>query len=372
MSRNQIRIVDSGGQGMQQAPVAKLLWSVALGVLPLLAACSSKPATPPTAEAAVPVAIAEAVPASGESSLEISGTVRLKRETPLGFNTAGRIAAILVREGDSVVRGQVLARLDPTSLAAASSSARAEADRADADYRRLAGLFAKGWVTAPRVDSARAAAAAARARVQQTGFDIGLATIRAPSAGMVLRRPAEPGQIASPGQAVLIIGERDSGYVLRVPLADADLDRVRQGQLAAVTIPALGAEPIAATVSEIGARGDDATGTFRVELSLPSRPDMRSGLIGTARLRFGGATPAGGAVTVPATAVFGARADEGFVYVHDAASGRVRLRQVALGPLGDTAVTVTSGLQPGEKVVTSGADRLRDKLKVTVAKPARA
>ncbi len=357
---------------MQRAPVAKKLLGGAAVLLPLLAGCSSPPPPAPAAEAPLPVAIGEAVPASGESSLEISGTVRLKRETPLGFNTAGRIAAILVREGDVVERGQVLARLDPTSLSAASSSARAEADRAEADYRRLNGLYAKGWVTAPRVDTARAAAAAARARVQQTGFDIGLATIRAPSAGLVLRRPAEPGQIATPGQAVLIIGERDSGYVLRVPLADADLDRVKRGQLAAVTIPALGAQPIAATVSEIGARGDDATGTFRVELSLPPRPDMRSGLIGTARLRFGGSAPAGGAVTVPATAIFAARADEGFVYVLDAAGSRVRLRQVALGPLGDTAVTVTAGLRPGEKVVTSGADRLRDGLKVTVAKPARA
>ena len=356
---------------MQRAPVAKWLFGMALGAIPLLVGCSSPTAKPPAVEVPLPVAIATAVPATGESSLEISGTVRLKRETPLGFNTAGRIAAIMVREGDSVARGQVLARLDPTSLAAASSSARAEADRAEADYRRLNGLFSKGWVTAPRVDSARAAAVAARARVQQTGFDVGLATIRAPSAGMVLRRPAEPGQIASPGEAVLVIGERDSGYVLRVPLADADLDRVKRGQLAAVTIPALGAEPIAATVSEIGARGDDATGTFRVELSLPPRPDMRSGLIGTARLRFGGTAPAGGAVIVPATAIFAARADEGFVYVHDAASGRVRLRQVALGPLADTAVTVTAGLQPGDRVVTSGADRLRDGLKVTIAKPAR-
>ncbi len=52
--------------------------------------------------------------------------------------------------------------LDPTSLSAAAASARAEADRARADYRRLSGLFAKGWVTAPRVETARASAAAGR------------------------------------------------------------------------------------------------------------------------------------------------------------------------------------------------------------------
>ena len=330
-------------------------------------ACSSAVSPRPvTTEVAIPVTIAVAVPASSGSSLDVSGTVRLKRETPLGFNSPGRIAAVTVREGDRVRRGQLLARLDTTSLGATAAAAAAEAARAEADYRRLAGLSAKGWVTAPRMETARAAAAAARARVAQAGFDVGLASIRAPSDGLVLRRPAEPGQMVQPGQTILILGEIAGGYVLQVPLADADLGRIENGQLAAVTIPALGPQPIAATVSEIGARGDDATGTFRIELALPAAPGLRSGLIGSARLRFGGSGPASPAVTVPATAVFAARADEGFVYVHDAASHAVRRRQVALGPLGDTAVTIMSGLKPGDSVVTSGADRLRDGLRVTV------
>lgn len=334
----------------------------------LLTACSSE-APPPAPAPQLPVSLATAIPASGGSSLEISGTVRYKRETALGFNTPGRIAAINVREGDRVARGQLLARLDPTSLGAASASARAEAERADADYRRLAGLFEKGWVTAPRVESARAAAIAARARVAQAGFDLGLANIGAPSAGLILRRLAEPGQITTPGQTILILGEVSSGYVLRVPLADADLARTRLGQPASVSIPALGAAPITATVTEIGARGDDATGTFRVELTLAPQPGMRSGLIGSALLRFAGTAPTGGSVTVPVSAVFGARADEGFVYVHDAAKGRVKLRQVALGAVGDTAITIVSGLAEGEKVVSSGADRLRDGMAVKVAAP---
>ncbi len=333
------------------------------GLAVLAAGCSRSPAVPAAKDDdIVPVALATATLAGDASTLVISGTVRLKRETPLAFNTAGRIAAINVREGDTIVRGQLLARLDPTSLAAADNSARAEAVRATADYQRLSALFAKGWVTAPAVETARANAAAANARVQQAGFEVGLASIHAPSSGAVLRRPAEPGQMTTPGQTVLVVGELASGYVLRVPLADADLARVRLGQTADVTIPALGDAPIAARVSEIGARGDDATGTFRVELALPSRPGLRSGLIGAATLHFPGAVPAAGGsiVTVPAAAVFAARADEGFVYVHDAAHNRVRLRQVALGPLGDRAITITAGLRPGESVVISGVERLRD------------
>jgi multidrug efflux pump subunit AcrA (membrane-fusion protein) len=106
-------------------------------------------------------------------------------------------------------------------------------------------------------------------------------------------------------------------------------------------------------------------------VALPLRPGLKSGMIGKAVLRLPNvATAASGAVLVPATAVFSARADEGFVYLHDAAAGAVRLRQVALGGIDDNAVTVTGGLKPGEMVVTSGPDRLRDGSKVMLAAPA--
>jgi len=347
---------------LQNAPLVVRLSVVSLSLL--VAACSATPA-PPARDAQVPVAVAAAVPAGGDASLLISGIVRLKRETALGFNTGGRIAAISVREGDRVANGQVLARLDPISLSAAAASARADCERAKADYRRLDGLFAKGWVTAPRVESARAALAAAQARVQQAGFDVGLATIRAPSAGVILQRQAEPGQIASPGQTILILGEAASGYVLQVPMSDADLGRISRGQPAQVMIPALGTAPVLASISEVGARGDAGTGTFRVELTLPARPELRSGLIGSARLRLAPTLSSGG-VAVPATAVFGARADEGFVYVFDAALSVVRLRPVGVGPIGDSAVTITTGLRAGEQVVISGAERLRDGMKVSL------
>jgi RND family efflux transporter MFP subunit len=337
--------------------------SLALGLA--LAACSSD--APPAApvETVVPVSLAVVAPSGTDRALRISGTVRLKRETALAFNAPGRIEAILVREGDAVRAGTVLARLDPTSLAAASESARAEAVRAEADYQRLAGLYAKGWVTAPRVETARAAAAAAQARVRQAGFDVGLATIRAPSSGVVLRRPAEPGQIAQPGQTIIEIGEVASGFVLDIPMADSDLSRLRIGQPAQVRIPAVDAASIAATVAEIGARGADGTGTFRVRLALAPVAGLRSGLIGEAALRLPGGSAAS-TVSVPTTAVFSARADEGFVFAYDAAAGRVRLRQVALGPLGDDSLVITGGLMAGDRVVTSGPDRLRDGMRVRV------
>ncbi|WP_408014563.1 efflux RND transporter periplasmic adaptor subunit, partial [Sandarakinorhabdus oryzae] len=135
--------------------------------------------------------------------------------------------------------------------------------------------------------------------------------------------------------------------------------RVRQGMPAQVSVPALGAGTLAGVVSEVGARGDDGTGTFRVEVKLPADRRLASGQIGRARLVLGAAEP-GAPISVPATAVFSARADEGFVFVLEPVTRRVRQRLVALGPVGPDGVVVTGGLRPGEQVVTTGVDRLRD------------
>ena len=341
-----------------------------LAIALILAACSDESAAPPVAAPEpVPVRLTAVGAAPGGGELQATGTVRLKRETALAFNTNGRLAQVMVLEGQSVRPGQMLARLDPTGIEAASEAARAEAARAEADLQRLRKLAADGWITKPRLEAAEATATAARARVEQTAFDVRFANILAPTAAVVLRRQAEPGQMLTSGQPVVTIGELSSGYVLRIPMSDSDLVRVRLGQTALVTIPALGPTPVPATVSEIGARGDDRTGTFQVELRLPAVPGLRSGLIGDAAIRAAPAptATAATALTVPAAAVFDARADEGFVYVFDPAAKVVRARLVTLGPVDDRGIVITRGLKPGEKVVTSGPDRLHDGAAVKVA-----
>ncbi len=344
--------------------VRRVDWMLA-GVAALgLVGCGAKPVAPPVADTVVPVTLATVAPGVGGGVIAVTGTVRLKRETALAFNTSGRLAAITVLEGETVRPGQMLARLDPTGLDAASRSAAADAVRARADYTRLAKLGAEGWVTKSRVESAQAAAAAASAKVEQTGFDVRFGRIVAPVGGIVLRRAFEPGQMVATGVPVVTIGETASGYVLRVPLSDADLRRVRLGAGASVTLAALSAEPVPATVTEIAGRGDDRTGTFQVELRLAPRPGLRSGLIGNAVIHGRGGCDAS-AVAVPASAVFAARADEGFVYVYD--RGVVHARLVGVGALTDAGIAITRGLEVGERIVVSGVDRLRDGTAVTVA-----
>lgn len=336
---------------------------IAFGAAIALAGCGSEAAQGTKAtERPVLVALAEAQPASAQGGVLATGTVRAKRETALSFMSPGRVASLLVDDGDRVTRGQLLAQLDPTTVGAGAASARAEAARAQAELRRMKALADKGWVTRSRLEAAQATASAAQAQVAATAFDVRFSRIYAPAPGVVLRRHVEPNQTVDAGTPIVTVGEASGGYVLRVPLPDADLSRVRIGQGAAVTISALGPEPLAATITEVAARGDERTGTFEIELALPAVPGLRSGLIGEARVRVPGD---GGAVAIPASAIWQARADEGFVYVVDPATQIAKTRLVRLGPIDDREVIVTGGLAPGERVVRAGADRLRDGVKVT-------
>jgi RND family efflux transporter MFP subunit len=325
-----------------------------------LAACKGE-AEAPGAAAAPLVRIAQVGGATVPDAINATGTVGWRREATLGFTSAGRIAAMRVDEGDIIRPGQLLAALDSTTVAASVSAARAERDRAAAEYARSAKLLEQGWVTRPRVDNARAALLAAEANVRSAGFQLRNAAIVSPGAGVVLARLTDAGQIVAAGTPVLVIGEASQGRVIRLPLADRDAARLRIGALATVRIAAVEGE-LTGSVIEIGGRAQQATGTFMIEISLPSDARLRAGQIGTVSITVSdrGST----SLAVPPSAVFAPRAGQAFVYVVDPTAKRVKLRRVSIGEASDSAIRVTGGLRPGEWLATSRLDRLADNMAI--------
>ena len=301
-------------------------------------------------------------------TITATGTVAWRRETSLGFTSAGRIATVAVNEGDSVRRGQLLAALDPTTVAASVAAARAERDRAAGEYARSAKLFEQGWVTRPRVDNARATLAAAEANVRSAGFQSRSAAIVSSSAGVVLARLTEAGQVVAAGTPVLVVGEARGGRVLRLPFADRDAARLRVGARATVKLAAVAGE-LTGSVIEIGGKADRTTGTFVVEIGLPDDPRLRAGQIGTVSIIDSGAgTPS---LLVPPAAIFAPRAGQAFVYVANPTANRVKLRRVSIAETSDSAIRVTGGLQRGEWVATSRLDRLANGMAIAPLRTAK-
>ena len=331
-----------------------------IGLLPLvaLASCGEKSGSKKAAvETAQVVRVFTVEKENLQREISAVGTVRYRRETPLGFTTPGKVAVVRFEEGDFVKRGALLSALDATNVAADVSVSVAERDRARAEFERVRSLYADGWITKARFEAAEASVKAADARVRQAGFASSTAQLYAPSSGVVLQRNVQPGQVIAAGTPALILGEADDGFVFRVPIVDRDASKLRVGMAADIMIESAGDAPVSATISEIDGRANEATGAFTVQFRLPSRSNLRSGQIGTANIKLP-ALEGGDLLQIPASALFGVRTGEGLVYVVGS-DNRVETRNVAIERVSDKFVTVSGGIKPGDKIVTSGLEKLR-------------
>ncbi len=355
---------------MLRTPKVGLSQKAALALMPLalLAACGSdKDARKPTDEV-FPVQVITVQPENLMRTINAVGTVRYRREVPLGFTTAGKVATVRFEEGDFIKKGALLAALDSTSVGADLSAAQAERARANSELQRIKSLYDQGWITKARFEQAQATAQAANARVAQAGFASGTAQLYAPSSGVVLSRLVQPGQVVGAGTAALVIGQADQGFVFRAPIIDRDASKLHVGMPALITIESLGPDPLQGNISEIDGRANEATGAFTVQFTLAPSAKLKSGQIGSAAINM--PASGGGALQIPASAIFGIRTGEGLVYVVDTKTNRVETRSVTIERLADAYVIISGGLKTGDVIVVSGAEKLRTGSKVRMVKAA--
>jgi len=185
------------------------------------------------------------------TELTLYGNVDM-REVDLAFNNSERIAAVNVREGDRVKKGQVLARVDtsrlePQMAQAAANVELAEADSANArvQFDRLARLTRTSGgrgVATQDLDNARATLNVDVARVRANEAELALlrqelrdAQLIAPTDSTVRTRVMEPGEMASPQRAVLELAVTDPKWV-RAYVAETDLGHVHPGMAASVSV----------------------------------------------------------------------------------------------------------------------------------------
>ena len=199
---------------------------------------TAQAALTPEAPAALGVSTLRVEPASGFGRRRIyTGRVEPFRHAELGFERAGLLQQVLVREGDPVRAGEVLARLDSAlleakraELAAGVRTAEADLALAQATLKRYQGSVDQGAVTRQALDEAREGARSAaaglelaRARIASVDLDIAKSALRAPFDGVVTRRGADEGRVLGAGEPVLRVQEAAAPEIrvgVASPLAD--------------------------------------------------------------------------------------------------------------------------------------------------------
>jgi len=344
-----------------------LLWGCSHGGNPT-------PATPPTVQAALVQSVSAQIP----QIIRSAGTVHAKETATICPQISGPIRQVLVEAGDRVRAGQILVTLDDAAMQSALEQAMAgevAAQKQQMAAQTQASLAADSLaryqmlqeqksvspqefdqvqkrseaaqlqVAACAAQSQQAKAASAGARTQ-----LGYTTLRAPFAGLVTARMADPGTLAAPGMPLLQI-DRDGPLQVYVAVDESLIGSIHAGMKLPVAVEGIDAADLNGTVAEIVPAADPASRSFLVKLDLPPVRALRAGMYATAG--FPGATRA--TILVPQSAVT-MRGSLACVYALDA-NGMAQLRYVTLGDRQGHDVEVLSGVAAGESLVNHPGDR---------------
>ena len=340
---------------------------------------AATPGTVQTMQARVVESQEQQVPVS----LRSTGTVHAHGTAVVSAQVMGRIQQMMVREGDSVRAGQTLLVLDDAALrsqveqaqagvkAALNMQAAAQTNAALAasTLNRYKQLESEKSVSPQEMDemSRRAEGAAASleamcaqtdaARAQEGGARtmLGYTHLVAPFAGVVTKRMADPGTMASPGVPLLQV-DQAGALQLDATVDESAIGAIHKGMKVQVAVDGEASTSgtgtnLAGTVAEIVPAADPSSHSFLVKIDLSSSSHMRAGMYGTAEFANG----ARQAILIPRSAVV-VRGSLSSVYVLDSL-GIAQLRYITLGAALGNLVEVLSGVSAGEKLVDAPSDR---------------
>lgn len=344
---------------MKASPAALLLAA-------LVAGCSG---THITEVAPRPVQTQPAVFAADYQRDVYSGEIRARWEAEIGFRVSGKIVERLVDVGDSVRKGQTLARLDPQDLNLAADAVQAQVAAAETDHQwsrdeldRQKQLLDRGLSGQAAYDQALNAFKSAEARLEQARAQLSVslnqaayAELQADRDGVVTAVRAESGQVVTAGQPVVRLAQPEEKEV-QINVPESRIEVLALGREVSVGLWADPDARMVGTVREIAPGADPMTRTYPVKVALPADTVAHLQLGMTARVSVPRQDSAVVAL-LPMTALY-TRDGAPAVWVVNPDSKRVTLREVAIGEYREDGVTVLSGIDEGDLVVTAGVHRL--------------
>ena len=302
--------------------------------------------------------------------------VRARVEARLGFQVAGKVVQRPAELGQRVAAGQLLAQIDAQDYQLAAqaalaqvSAAQSQRDLAVAEFKRFEALKAQNFISGAELErreatlkAAEATLTQAKAQAQAQGNQAGYARLTASHAGVVTGVDAEVGQVVSAGQPVVRLahdGPRDAVFAVSESMALA----LKVGQTMQATLASTG-QTLQGKVRELAASADPVTRTYNVKLGLVASDRLPLGA--TVNVLAAGLPGSQSAVIKLPTSALRQEGQGTVVWLLDEASMTVKTQAVQVGPVDGNEVVITSGLKPGQKVVSAGVHVLSPGQKVTV------
>ncbi|MEY2878671.1 MAG: hypothetical protein RLZZ15_1051 [Verrucomicrobiota bacterium] len=307
---------------------------------------------------------------SWENTLAANGTIAPVQGVTVGAEVPGKVVGLHFESGTNVAAGALLVQLDVSTETAQLRAAEAAADLAKLNLNRARELRAKDTNASADLDAAEAQAKQAAAAADNLRALIAKKSIRAPFAGRLGLRLVQLGQILRDGEAIVTLHTIDPIYV-NFTLPQQHLAALGVGADVRLTTDAAPGQTFTGKLTAIAPEVDAATRNIRLQSTFANPgAQLRSGMFGSVSVVLPSSTKS---LVIPSTAVLFAPYGDSVFVITDGKNPKsgapektLRQQFIRTGSSRGDFVTVTSGLKPGEQVVTTGVFKLRPGMTVII------
>ncbi len=279
-----------------------------------------------------------------------SGMIKPLSEQSLAFKVSGIISKVLVKEGQMVKKGTVLARLESEEIDAQVAKAQAVYNDAQRQLERINSLEARQLVSDEQIRQANTALQVAKSDLRITKFNRKYSVVTAPAAGQILTRLIEPNELIQAGQPAFVFADKQNGWSVRLSVADVDVVKLALGDTATISLDAYPNRIFKGVINEIAGRANVLSQTFEIDVAIKYAPKLYSGLVAHTKIE---PSQKQRLSQIPLTALIQANGQHGQVYVADA-SGKATLKDVRISYLDGANAMISQGIEAGEWIVVQG------------------
>jgi membrane fusion protein (multidrug efflux system) len=306
------------------------------------------------------VAITTIQPDTFVHFIDLQGTVEAENiayVTPQ--NQGGQVQAIYVKQGDLVKKGQLLMKINNEAASTQLGPLQVQLSNAEDILRRRQALWQQGVGTEVELTNAKATVEGLQKQINSLNVQLGQYNVYAPMSGVAETVNIKVGETFSPQTATMagirIVNTNNLKVTTNVP--ENYLGQVKEGSNISINFPDIN-KTITAKVSVTGKVIDPNSRSFYIEAELPSDNSFRANQIAVVQIQDYSNK---GAITIPVNTL---QTDEQGKFVLVAVNENGKLvahkRTVTMGKMYDDKLEVTSGLQPGDQIITEGFQGLYD------------
>lgn len=299
-------------------------------------------------------------PATIHDRINLPGSIEPWTRLRLMSKIGGTVTEVLLREGDRVKKGDVLARIEATDYKIALDRAEAAYRLAKSEYLRDKSIYEKGVIPTSALEAKKTTMQTARADYENAKLLYSRTTVTSPMNGIIRRMDAKIGLQLSPGDPIAKILEIDRVKGV-VGIPESDVTAVRRLNTINITVQALGNRQISAKVHFLSPSPETIARLYNLELEIDNRDgEILPGMFIRADIVK---KTVEGAIVVPFYSVI-SRNNEQFVYTEE--DGIARKHTVQLGIMEKWMVRITKGLKPGDRLIVEGHRDVEDGQKIKV------